>query len=47
MSPNCRRIDVGGERSLSTPADEQPAGQSRSITVAIAWPKPMHMHATP
>jgi hypothetical protein len=35
------------ERVVSSPTDEQPAGQSRSITPAIAWPKPMHMHATP
>jgi hypothetical protein len=36
------------ERPVSSAADEQPAlAQGRSITAAIAWPKPMHMQAIP
>jgi hypothetical protein len=43
------RLDIhaGVERAVAAPADEQPARQNRSTTAAIAWPKPMHMHATP
>jgi hypothetical protein len=41
------RVDRGWERTLAPPADQEPLRQRRSITPAIAWPKPMHMHATP
>ena len=36
------------QRPVAEAADEQPAaGQMRSTTAAIAWPKPMHMQAIP
>ena len=36
------------QRPVAAAADEQPAiRQTRSITAAIAWPKPMHMQAIP
>ena len=41
------RIDVRGERPLAAPANEEPARQMRSITPAIAMPKPTHMQPMP
>ena len=36
------------QRSVAPAADEgTSAGQTRSMTAAIAWPKPMHMQAMP
>ena len=36
------------ERFAPAPANQEPVlRQTRSITAAIAWPKPMHMHAIP
>jgi hypothetical protein len=42
-----RQVDLVRKRLLPASANEQPAGQSRSITAAIAWPWPMHIVATP
>ena len=40
--------DPGAHRAEPDDADAADlAAHSRSITAAIAWPKPMHMHATP
>jgi hypothetical protein len=41
------RLDCGWERVLAATADQKPVRQTRSTTPAIAWPKPMHMHAMP
>ena len=51
--PPRRRVPLEREaglrqRPVAAAADEQPAtAQTRSITAAIAWPKPMHMQAIP
>jgi hypothetical protein len=47
MRMDCSGLDVGIERLLASTADEEPMSQTRSTTPAIAWPKPMHIHATP
>ena len=41
------RVDVRVERTVGPPANEKPVRQIRSITAAIACPKPMHIVATP
>ena len=41
------RPNVTIQRPVAAAADEQPAGQTRSITAAIAWPWPMHIVAIP
>jgi hypothetical protein len=40
-------VDRGTEWAVASTADEEPVRQMRSTTPAIAWPKPMHMQATP
>src|SRR4051812_20354220 len=40
-------VDVGAERLLAAPANEQPVRQTRSMIPANAWPKPMHIVAIP
>ncbi len=47
MRLNSLRIDLGVEGPVAAAADEQPARQSRSITPAIAMPKPTHIDAMP
>src|SRR5262245_49734667 len=47
VAPDVLATNQRVERSPATAADQQPARQSRSITEAIAWPKPMHIVATP
>jgi hypothetical protein len=39
--------DSRGERMVAETPNKQPVRQSRSTTPAMAWPKPMHMQATP
>ncbi len=39
---------VAGSGFVAPATNEEPApAQTRSITAAIAWPKPMHMQAIP
>ena len=40
-------LDQSRQRPFAAPAHQEPVRQRRSITAAIAWPKPMHMQATP
>ena len=40
-------VDPGVERRVPASPNQEPAGQRRSTTPAIAMPKPMHMHAIP
>jgi hypothetical protein len=40
-------VDRLWERVRAAPADEQPVGQKRSTTPAMAMPKPTHMQAMP
>ena len=47
VSGDLPRPHVTIERSVAAAADEQPAGQTRSMTAAMAWPWPMHIVARP
>jgi hypothetical protein len=47
VAPDVRAPDPRVQRIRATPSDEEPVRQTRSITAAIAWPKPMHMVAIP
>ena len=40
-------VDARRQRPVAAAADQEPVRQTRSTTAAIAWPKPMHMLATP
>ena len=47
MGGDLLRADVTIERLVAAAANEQPAGQTRSMTAAMAWPWPMHIVARP